>query len=129
MRRNRRGVDSEHPPNSSYELNRSSPQARGLVGWWPAINVRGGPVLFDRYLGGNLTISGATWDTDGLRFDASGDQAEITAPNYLRVAIPFTFSFFFRGLRTGSTAQELFGVAHNNSNSSPWTSYLFNESS
>ncbi len=116
-------------PTAGFTLNRNSPQAEGLVAFWSARASQGGNVI-DMMSDSNLAITSATWDGGfALRCDGSGEQAEVTAPDSIRVTLPYTWSMYFRGTGTGSTAQEMFGVAHNDSNTNPWSSWIFNENS
>lgn len=61
MRRYRRGNDNR-PPNFPFELNRASPQAKGLVGWWPTMGSCGANVLRDFSLRANNGVFVATPD-------------------------------------------------------------------
>lgn len=48
MRRHGRGAwPYPFPPNCAFDLNRASPQAEGLVGWWPTLGSRGANVWRD----------------------------------------------------------------------------------
>jgi len=52
------------PPNCDFELNTNSPQAQGLVGWWPTLGARGW-VMPDRSghgMSGTFQNTG-TWST------------------------------------------------------------------
>ena len=117
------------PPGGLFTLNRNSPQAEGLVAFWSARASQGGNVI-DMMGHSNLAITSATWDGGyALRCDAGGEMAELTAPDPIRVTIPYTWSMYFRGLGTASGGQEIFGIAHNNANQNPWASFIFNENS
>jgi hypothetical protein len=43
----KRGWVGGNPPTVPFKLNECSPQARGLIGWWPALGSRGGNVWYD----------------------------------------------------------------------------------
>lgn len=62
-----RGWPYSHPPNTQFMLNRSSPQADGLVGWWPTLG-QGGNVLRDLSgFGNNGTFTGTPGWLNGER--------------------------------------------------------------
>jgi len=54
-------------PDGPFTLNRDSPQARGLVAWWPTLGSRGANVLRDWAGYNNGTLSTPSWVTDGQR--------------------------------------------------------------
>lgn len=58
-----------HPINTQFDVNWDSPQARGLVAWWPMLGGQGGwPVLdraFQRYP--MAPFNTPTWASDGER--------------------------------------------------------------
>lgn len=53
MPRNFRGLSGYHPPSFPFVKNEKSPQARGLVGWWPMSNSAGQKILVDMSGRGN----------------------------------------------------------------------------
>lgn len=90
MRRHSRGAwPYSFPPNCAFELNRDSPQAEGLLAWWPTLGSRGANVLRDFGGRGNHgAFKGPgepAWVTDGefgavLNFDGSDDYITATIP-------------------------------------------------
>ena len=90
QRLNRGGWPYPQPPNAPFEINRASPQAEGLVAWWPTLASAGANVLRD--LGGrghNLTqpVAGKrpAWRSDseqGHVLDYEHDNGQyFTIPN------------------------------------------------
>lgn len=71
------------PPDGKFTLNRNSPQADGLVGWWPSLASRGGSVLRDLVYGNNGAFTGDTnWQSNPeigawLDFDGAGDHVQM----------------------------------------------------
>jgi len=60
------GWPYRHPPNTQFVLNTHSPQARGLVAWWPTLASRGASTLRDLSGYGRHAVTagaGWTWDT------------------------------------------------------------------
>lgn len=83
----------QRPPVGYFTLNRESPQARGLVAWWPTLGSRGTNVLRDM-AGSTLGTFGAgatrpTWARDGVHGAVlscdGGDAVEMATPS---AAIP-----------------------------------------
>jgi hypothetical protein len=83
----RGGWPYSQPPNVPFEINRASPQAKGLVGWWPGNAFPGGKVLRD--LSGHRNdcafpggTSDPVWVTSErglvLDFDGTDDYVETT---------------------------------------------------
>lgn len=78
------------PPGLRFDLNRRSPQARGLLAWWSALPVRAGATLYDLgdyRLDGSFPGGGAdpVWVADGQRgaallFDGSDDNINVGDP-------------------------------------------------
>lgn len=83
-RTQRGGWPYSQPPNVPFVLNKGSPQAKGLVAWWPTLASRGANVLRDLAGRGiNGTFPGGannpSWVTNSgmgsaLLFDRSNDQ-------------------------------------------------------
>jgi hypothetical protein len=71
----RQGWRYRCPPNGQFTINRNSPQANGLVAWWPTLGCFGANTL--RYVGrGNSGTINADWIADGeagplLTFDGT----------------------------------------------------------
>lgn len=96
-----------NPPFSTpFELNRNSPQARGLVGWWPVagtttagLNVRNRAVN-----GAPATKTGTITDTysavvgKALTFDGSTGYLALAGPNIpvTSFTLPWTVAFWLR---------------------------------
>lgn len=82
----RGGWPYPQPPNVPFELNKDSPQVKGLMGWWPMLGSRGANVLRDFSGHGNdgafKGIGEPAWVTDGERgsaldFDGADDYVDI----------------------------------------------------
>ena len=61
------GWPFNHPPNCHFTINEQSPQARGLVAWWPTLGSRSANTLrdFSGY-GRHGTLTGdVSWTTNG----------------------------------------------------------------
>ena len=91
---------SQPPLGVPWSLNRASPQARGLVGWWPMMGSGGVPV--DRAQGNTTTLPGGTsnptWTPtpirgEALAFDASNDHLLI-AGTMLSTSTPFSLTWW-----------------------------------
>lgn len=92
-----------HPPNTQFRLNTSSPQANGLVAWWPMMDSRGitGPVR-DLVAGRfpMTQINSPTWVNDSqfgscLLFDDASSEY-IRYSGGIVGSPPFTISAWFR---------------------------------
>lgn len=68
------------------------------------------------------THSGATRER-GLRCDAADEGAEITTPTHLQLQPPLTVAARVKILGTPTNNASIFGVTHNNTDSSPFESY------
>jgi hypothetical protein len=86
------------PLGEAVVLNRDSPQAAGLVGWWPALGSHGAGVLRD-YTGrgyhGVWVTSGVSWAADPragalLAFAADTDRVDLEHGGALNLGFPFT---------------------------------------
>ena len=64
----RGGWPFRHPPNIQFTLNTASPQAAGLVTWWPTIGSWGKAALkdFARGLDADNVGGSPAWVADGL---------------------------------------------------------------
>lgn len=85
-------------PNTAYRLNRNSPQANGLLAWWPTI---GSPSnqLIEYVRGNNAVITGATLTRDArqgteLSFTATAGQGAVFAG--IQLVVPFTISYWVK---------------------------------
>lgn len=58
----------------------------------------------------------------GLLCTANGDGAEITTPARIQLALPITIACTVRSIGTPTASASIFGIAHNNANSSPFLS-------
>ena len=101
-----------HPPNVPFTMNRQSPQARGLIGWWPTVRC-GGNTLFDYSNGANVgqdIPSGVSRVRDsalgmGLNFDGASRFSTDTKFDQLTGATQATFALWIRpGSVTGEQA-------------------------
>ena len=126
-----------HPnqyPHIPFELNRDSPQAQGLVAWWPTLDSAGANVLRD--FGGrglNGAFPGGTanpsWVGDGqfgnvLSFDGEDDRIQIANSSSLTNHAQFTAGGWFYVKSWGNWARIInkddFGgndrwyISHNN---------------
>lgn len=91
-----------HPINTQFDVNWDSPQALGLVAWWPMIGSQGGwPVIdraFHRYP--MTPFNTPTWQSDGEKgwsinfVEANSEYLETAGVPVLTP--PFTFSCWFR---------------------------------
>src|SRR5581483_10659744 len=77
----RRGWRGGQPPSGPFRLHAASPQARGLLGWWPQRDVAGGGVTRNGVTGAAAVFGAApTWLADpdlgvAPRLTPSGTQA------------------------------------------------------
>lgn len=79
----RSGWPFRHPPNMPFELNAASPQADGLVAWWPVLGSWNLDLLRD-YSGNKLHLSATLPDLQttylgpSFQIDAAGEAFSIT---------------------------------------------------
>lgn len=115
------------PPTVRFRLNKHSPLAKGLVGWWPvALGSRGQNNLTNYALPKHpaIPLNGtASWDGNGLRCDANDEGAEVTAATAIRLNPPLTFGCWFMPIGTPTQFGSCFGVTNNNAASDPYLAY------
>lgn len=107
----RRGWQYRHPPNGEFTINRSSPQAQGLVAWWPMLASRGANALRDLSRGGHIgIITGASWVNEpfapGLFFQNGAADFVTVSPGIPMIA-PFSLVSWARP--TSATTRGLLG--------------------
>jgi len=82
----RGGWPYSNPPNTQFTLNTQSPQARGLVGWWPTLGQYGNVTTVRDYVANRYPMTQyntPTWKDDGqfgntiLYDDASSERLEV----------------------------------------------------
>lgn len=66
MRSKRGGWPYGHPPNTQFELNTQSPQARGLIAWWSMLGQSRGNTLRDLIRGAAGSLNDAVWANRGV---------------------------------------------------------------
>ena len=94
---------SKGRPQWPFTINRSSPQARGLINWWP-FDPRGTTSLFDignRDHGTLQLMDGSNWKTSdrlgGPSLDFNGSDEYVQTPsNFLLNANSFTMAVWFK---------------------------------
>lgn len=64
----------------------------------------------------------------GLRFDAGGDKREVGTPTWLQISPPLTLALWLMPLGTPQNNAGFFGVVHNNTDTAPASSYLWDYS-
>lgn len=91
------------PPPGPFEINRASPQAAGLVAWWPTMASRGAGVLQELVTGHNGTFNNTpTWGQDpeigwGLNYvTGDSDSVRVNNASILNPTTPFTVTAWFR---------------------------------
>jgi hypothetical protein len=105
-----------------FKLNKNSPQAKRLVGWWPTIGFSGGNVLRDRSEYGNdgallgLT-TGPTWKTTerglGLFYDNTNeDYISLGLPQVLRITDELSISTWIKVTTNGHIVQRRVGSGY-----------------
>lgn len=119
---------SRQPLGLPFEVNRASPQARGLVGWWPFVR----PVPREFLQGTTMTAVGgadfgASIHGSALRCDAATEGLTATAPGHLRLNPPITVAMLGMFVGTPSASVGYAGVLHSSSAVSPFTSYLIGD--
>src|SRR3990172_826483 len=81
------GHRQSRPPTGSFTINRDSPQAKGLVAWWPTLATRGGTSMFDLsgYSQMGAIGSDLSWSMLGERgpsiYGAAGAAAYVEVPD------------------------------------------------
>lgn len=92
-------------PNTPFELNRSSPQAQGLIGWWPTLGSRGANVLRDMSGYGNdgSPVGTPTWIIDpvlgsGVHYNAHGEFFQVPDAPQLSGWPQFSLAVWFKTL-------------------------------
>ena len=93
------------PPNCDFELNTNSPQAQGLVAWWPIIgNARGIAPVRDRYGEHHLVFPGGAsnpaWSAReqigfAPHYDGTDDYLSIPDYSIFTGLAAFTFNVWF----------------------------------
>ena len=101
-------LSSQPPLGLPFVINRASPQAVGLVGWWPVLASRGSSVLYSlaRPYNGTLQSTTLTWETDsqmGMRLNfPRADAAYISTAFPAPTTGPFTLAGWIRTANAGS---------------------------
>lgn len=122
------GWPYRHPPNTQFRLNARSPQALGLLGWWPGLGSRGANFLRDYSGNGNhlpfgATTQSPTWAADGQRgaapsFDG-GDLMQIAGLPVILQPVRITISLWFRpGTGWAGSGQYAYLIDTNNDSGS-----------
>lgn len=100
MRLRRGGWPFRNPPNCQFDLNTASPQAKGLVAWWPTLGSRGNVLRDYGPLRMNGAVSGAALVRDArigsmLSYNGSSDVVTLVDRPQFDVTT-FTIMAWFR---------------------------------
>ncbi len=107
----RRSWQLNRPPDGPFAINRQSPQAYGLAGWWPMLASRDMKILRDLANANNGTFDDSpTWINDAdfgsvLSFNGSSNKINCGTSNHLNNTGNISLATFFR---TNSFASEFY---------------------
>ena len=125
----RGGWPFANPPNSQFTLNTMSPQARGLVAWWPTLGSFGAMALrdFSAYANAGILQGGLGWKIHQqlgqvLDFDGTGgDYVDISAARLPTGAAARTIVLWFVVPTTDQRSAFSYGI---NAAGQRWTMHL-----
>lgn len=119
-------VDWQDPINRQCSLN------RGLVGWWMGTPLCfGGTRMVDLLNRNHGTLTNMDPATDwvateygpAISMTTAGKGCEAIAGAHLKLSLPITWAFDLYLVGTPEYTAGLFGVTHNNTDTSPWMSF------
>ena len=121
---NRGGWPYANPPNTQFTLNRQSPQAKGLVAWWPfaSMSLRDLAGVEDTAPSAGATIA-PTRNGLSLQLDEDGKSVYGVASSRLKIQPPITLHL--AGMFTGVPDQysNVIGVSAHDDGSAPYACY------
>lgn len=119
------------PPSEQFQLNHSSPQALGLVGWWPTSDYAGGAVLRDRSGAGYRGTADSLWATPrinsplvGLALNCPGTTSYVDCGDILRLGSSLTLSAWVYLTSAFAAGYQAIVGKWNDSHAAPGRNYL-----